>query len=431
MMNSAAVRKSVGKRANAGRPLPFERWELLLFAAILLLAATLRFWDLGSRAFHGDEAIHAGFAWQLLDGRGYVHNPLTHGPFQFFGTALVFLLFGDSDYTARLLPAIFGTAIVGLPFFLRGHIGRPGALIASLLLAVSPTLLYYSRFAREDIYMAFFTLALFICVWRYLAKPHRFYLYGIAALLALSFATKELAYIIVALLMVYLDVLAARELASQTLGVEESGWLPPRPQDDGSEEISNYAILGLPEGASVKTVRRAYKRLSRSNPHAPETVRLRAAYASLCVTASRADEPETPAVERETPGALRHLLVTAALLPTALLIVAFWPLLGTMRRRLGIESFPRAGNLLMLIGCLSLPLFAAAVQRLPFLGGYGVDGEVLLMRVTVMTLIAAAFVFGVMWSWRLWVMCSTFFWVIFIALFTSFFTNSNGFWTGT
>ena len=46
---------------------------------------------------------------------------------------------------------------------------EPGALIAALLLAVSPTLLYFSRFAREDIYIAFFMLAMAICIWRYLA----------------------------------------------------------------------------------------------------------------------------------------------------------------------------------------------------------------------------------------------------------------------
>ena len=67
--------------------------------------------------------------------------------------------------------------------------------MTSLLLAISPTLLYFSRFAREDIYFAFFTLAMFICVWRYLHQPRRLYLYLTAGLLALSFATKETAYI--------------------------------------------------------------------------------------------------------------------------------------------------------------------------------------------------------------------------------------------
>jgi predicted membrane-bound mannosyltransferase len=111
-----------GGQARAGR-FPSEHWYVALFLVIIAFAAVLRFWELGARTFHGDEAINAGFAWQLFDGRGYVHNPLTHGPFQFFGMALVFVLFGDSDYTARVLPALFGAALVALPFFCWGHRG--------------------------------------------------------------------------------------------------------------------------------------------------------------------------------------------------------------------------------------------------------------------------------------------------------------------
>jgi len=335
-----------------------SRWELIVLATVLALAATLRFWDLGSRAFHGDEAVHAGFAWQLADGRGYIHNPLTHGPFQFIGTALIFVLFGDSDYTARLLPAIFGTALVALPFFLRGYLGRTGALIASLLLAVSPTLLYYSRFAREDIYMAFFTLAMFICVWRYLQEPRRLYLYSIAAFLALSFATKEVAYIVVAMLLVYLELLLTGEMAGQMLSTA-----PP-----------------------------------------PSTAR----------------------------DHVRRIGVHAVLLPIAPLLLAFWPLVGPLRQRLRLDVFPRAGHLMMLVGCLALPLFAAAVEKLPFVGDRGESaGEVTVMHVTVLSLIGVASVLGLMWRPRMWVACATIFWAIFIVLFTSFFTNANGFWSGT
>jgi len=36
-----------------------------------------------------------------------------------------------------------------------------------------------------------------------------------------------------------------------------------------------------------------------------------------------------------------------------------------------------------------------------------------------------------MWRWRVWAACATIFWAIFIFFFTSFFTNANGFWSGT
>ena len=39
-------------------------------------------------------------------GRGFVHNPMMHGPFQFEANAAIFFAFGDSDYTSRLLYAV-------------------------------------------------------------------------------------------------------------------------------------------------------------------------------------------------------------------------------------------------------------------------------------------------------------------------------------
>ena len=87
---------------------------------------------------------------------------------------------------------------------------------------------------------------------------------------------------------------------------------------------------------------------------------------------------------------------------------------------------------MMLVGCLALPLYAAAVEKLPFVGDRGEDaGEVTVMHATVLTLMAVAFSLGLMWRWRVWAACATIFWAIFIFFFTSFFTNANGFWSGT
>ena len=412
-----------------------ERWYLALFLVLIALAAVLRFWDLGSRTFHGDEAIHAGFSWQLADGRGYIHNPLTHGPFQFFGTALVFLLLGDSDYTARVLPALFGAAMVALPFFLRGYLGRAGSLIAALLIAVSPTLLYFSRFAREDIYIAFFTLALVICVWRYLAQGGRLFLYCIAGLLALSFATKEVAFIVVAMMLIYLDLLVARELAAQMGLSSLSGWFPEISQGEKKTATDTpHAILGVGEHASMKTVRRAYKKLARAHRNDEERRHIEEAYRTLSSARSQ-DAPSEHDIA-EAPGApaswQQRVLTYGALVLTSWLIVVFWPIVRSLRQRLGLRVFPRAGDILVLIGCLSLPLFAAAVEKLPFVGdrGYDVSEEVLVMRITVLGLMAAAFAAGFLWRWRVWMVCSAIFYTVFILLFTSFFSNPNGFWTG-
>jgi uncharacterized protein (TIGR03663 family) len=427
-----------------GRRFPVVRWELVALVTILAIAALLRFWDLGARTFHGDEAITAGFSWQLADGRGYIHNPLTHGPFQFLGTAGVFMLLGDSDYTARVLPALFGTALVGLPFFLRGHLGRTGAIVSALLLAVSPTLLYFSRFAREDIYVAFFTLAMFICIWRYLQQPRRLYLYVIAALLALTFATKEVAYIIVALLMVYLNLLAARALAAQTLGEATPDELEDAAPD--ASQPSHYELLGLANDASTKDIRRAYRRLAKGQ-HGEGARSIEQAFSVLSDAGKRQSYNRRLAKIREAVGRpvapapttglvpqLRRFAIYTAFLAATPLLLPFWPFLGSLRRRLRLEVFPRAGHLMMLVGCLTLPLFAAAVEKLPFVGDRGASNpaaEVPVMHATVLTLLAIAFFFGLLWRRQVWLAAAVIFWAIFILFFTTFFTNANGFWTGT
>jgi len=170
------------------------RLELALYAGLVLLALVLRLIDLGDRAFHHDESQDAYFSFNQ---GGFEYNPLLHGPLRFYLTAAMYAVFGASDFSARLAPALMGTAMVGLPFLLRAQIGRVGAFTAAVLLAVGPSYLYFSRFAREDIYVACITLALFVVVLRFLDGPRRWHPAAAGALLAASFATKESTFITV------------------------------------------------------------------------------------------------------------------------------------------------------------------------------------------------------------------------------------------
>ncbi|HET6318395.1 MAG TPA: flippase activity-associated protein Agl23, partial [Chloroflexota bacterium] len=169
--------------------------DYLPFLGLMFLGLALRFWDLGAKALHHDESLHAFYAWRLFDGQGYVHDPMMHGPLLFELNALAYLLFGASDFTARLVPALFGVALIGLPFFLRHELGKAGAIAASAILVISPAFLYFSRFIRHDIYVDFFTLLMVIGVFRYLATGNRNWFYTACVSAALLFATKEDFYI--------------------------------------------------------------------------------------------------------------------------------------------------------------------------------------------------------------------------------------------
>src|SRR5436853_61892 len=60
------------------------------FAGLTLLAFAMRMIDLGARAMHHDESLHALYSWYLFVGRGYTHDPMMHGPFLFHFTALLY-----------------------------------------------------------------------------------------------------------------------------------------------------------------------------------------------------------------------------------------------------------------------------------------------------------------------------------------------------
>ena len=69
----------------------------------------------------------------------YEYNPLLHGPLRFYMTAGLFAVLGDTDFTARLAPALMGTLMVPLPYLLRRQLGRIGAFAAAVLLAFGPS----------------------------------------------------------------------------------------------------------------------------------------------------------------------------------------------------------------------------------------------------------------------------------------------------
>ena len=222
-MTSAAIEPTMEPTPEGGpRPgTPSLRFDRITLAVIAITAGALllRLIALGTKAIHHDESLHATYSWYFANAAPlYTHDPLMHGPFQFHVMAAVFKLIGDSDFTARVPAAIAGTAIVLTPLLLRRWLGSAGTVLAALFLALSPSLLYFSRFAREDIHIALWTVLMFIAVWRYRDDGRDRWLALLAAGLALGFATKESVYLSAAVLLVYLDVTMAFALADQRGG---------------------------------------------------------------------------------------------------------------------------------------------------------------------------------------------------------------------
>lgn len=170
-------------------------WELALYTAFFIIAVFTRFYDLGARVMSHDESLHTLYSWNLYAGKGYQHDPLMHGPSLFHITALMYFLFGDSDFTARIGPALFGIAMVILPYWFRPWLGRFGALAVSFMILISPGLMYYSRYIRHDTFLDFFTLLMFLAFFQIMRTRSNRWLYIGAAATSLMLSTMEAAYI--------------------------------------------------------------------------------------------------------------------------------------------------------------------------------------------------------------------------------------------
>jgi len=131
------------------------RAELVLWAAVLVLAAFLRLYELGAVPLDLGESRLAFEAWREVHGAS---AELWREPVVNATTGAVFLLFGDSDALARLIPAVAGVGLVAAVWLLRPFLGAAGALGAALVLAVSPTFVYFSRHLSPDAYAALFAL---------------------------------------------------------------------------------------------------------------------------------------------------------------------------------------------------------------------------------------------------------------------------------
>jgi uncharacterized protein (TIGR03663 family) len=170
-------------------------WETVLFVVILIAAVFTRFHILEPRVMSHDETSHVYFSWLLYQGRGYQHDPVTHGPFQFHILALSYFLFGDNDFTARIPAVLFSIATVGFMWFYRRYLGRVGTLIAAVLLIISPYMLFYGRYVRNEAFVALFGVVTLWAILRYMETGTPRYLLYLTAATALHYTTKETSYI--------------------------------------------------------------------------------------------------------------------------------------------------------------------------------------------------------------------------------------------
>ncbi len=148
-----------------------------LSVAVLLVAAgalMLRLPRLDERPLHTDEAVHALKFKGLWEAGEYRYDPHEyHGPSLYYLSWPIARASGAGSFaelearTLRLLPVIWGVGLILLLPWVADGLGRGGVVWAALFTAVSPAMVFYSRYYIHEMGLVFFTFLLLAAGWRY------------------------------------------------------------------------------------------------------------------------------------------------------------------------------------------------------------------------------------------------------------------------
>jgi uncharacterized protein (TIGR03663 family) len=132
---------------------------------VAAVAVFLRFYDLLLKPLHHDEGVNGFFLTTLFREGIYKYDPSNyHGPTLYYISLFFTKVFGLETFPIRASVGVFGVLMVVLAFFLRRYIGSIGSLVAALLVALSPGMVYISRYFIHEIFFVFCSFAIVLGV---------------------------------------------------------------------------------------------------------------------------------------------------------------------------------------------------------------------------------------------------------------------------
>src|SRR5712671_2360972 len=130
-----------------------NRWVALGVLLATGVALGLRCPRLGARPMHNDEAVNAIKFGQLWTQGIYKYDPHEfHGPALEYSTLFLGRVTAAPDFNhfsesrLRLLTVLCGVGLILLLPLVSDGLGRSGAIWAALFTAVSPAMVFYSRY---------------------------------------------------------------------------------------------------------------------------------------------------------------------------------------------------------------------------------------------------------------------------------------------
>jgi len=206
------------------------KWSVkccVLILAATIVAAALRLPRLALRPMHGDEAVHADKFGELLERGVYVYNPHEyHGPTLNYLTLIPAWLCSQKTYaqvtefTLRVVPVFFGVLLVLLVLLVVDGLGRWASVCAGILTAISPAMVFYSRYYIQEMLLVCFTFGAIAFGYRFAQRRRLVWAVLAGICLGLMHATKETCVIVFGcmLLALWLTLLIRRREGKSGFG---------------------------------------------------------------------------------------------------------------------------------------------------------------------------------------------------------------------
>jgi predicted membrane-bound mannosyltransferase/sugar lactone lactonase YvrE len=378
--------------------------ERLLIVLVLGLAIFSRFYDVGVRVMSHDETNHVVPAYSLYKGQGYTYDPVTHGPLKFELMALSYFILGDSDFSSRVPAVIFsiGTIVFAL-FGLRRYVGRVGALAAGFLLLISPIMMFYGRYIRDEALYVFFTLFILWSILRYLETGQKKYLLLLSLGMGLNFVTHEIAFILTAQALLFTGLLFVEQMTRRR-------WL------DRQYLFNFVTALGL---TMVMVAVGLAGAILGTQP--ASTTATPAAVSTATAAPTSFLSTLTPAAKVIVPIALLGFVIFGA-------AALFFLFKGAGFKLIRSE---RSFDLLIVQLFLVLPLSSPFLDK--FAGFNPMDYSstgILHSAIFLVPLVAIAISLGLWWNSRMFLRSAAIFYAIYVVFYTTFFTSGGGFFIG-
>jgi len=176
----------------------FTPAQWALFAGVVILGLMLRWTMLDMRPYHHDESLHGMYGRYFYDfpnSNYYKYDPMLHGPMLYNSMRFIYAMFGDSLWAARTPVCLMGSLFMLVPFLYRRYLYPTTTLLVTGYIALSPTMVYWSRFLREDYWVV---SGMILSLFGFTIAPRAWKAFLVMLGLTIQWCTKENVFVTVA-----------------------------------------------------------------------------------------------------------------------------------------------------------------------------------------------------------------------------------------